>query len=297
MTPDNFFKPMLAAEGEIGKIKYPKIALPKLNGVRGCNQKGQLLARSLKPIPNLHTRKLFSIPELTDFEGELVVGDFAHEEVFSISTSGVMSKDGTPDVIWHLFDVFHPTLPFYRRLEDLYGMMKDTTIQRIAAVESKVVNSDAELQAYADWALAQGYEGLVLRDPMAAYKNGRSTQNEGGFMRFCPWLRSEAIILEIFEGQTNQNESVKNELGYLKKSTHKENMIGSGMAGSIRVRDLKTGIEFRMSGTTEAHLKDLWLNQHKYLGKIVKYKFKPAVIIGGKPRFAQWEGLRDPLDM
>lgn len=297
METNDFFKPMLAAEGELGKIKYPKIALPKLNGVRGCNQKGHLLARSLKPIPNLYTRKLFSIPELTNFDGELVVGDFAHEEVFSISTSGVMSKDGTPDVVWHLFDVFHPSLPFYRRLEDLYDMVKGSSIERIVAVESKVVNSDAELQAYADWALAQGYEGLVLRDPMAAYKNGRSTQNEGGFLRFCPWLRSEAIILDIIEGQVNQNESVRNELGYLKKSSRKENLVGSGQAGSVRVRDLVTGIEFNMPVPTDKLQKEMWANKAKYLNAIVKYKYKPAVIVGGRPRFPQVEGLRSPLDM
>ena len=169
LNPDELWNPMLAAEGELGKIKYPKIALPKLNGVRGCNQKGHLLARSKKPIPNLHTRKLFSIPELTDFEGELVVGDFAHEEVFSISTSGVMSKDGTPDVYWYVFDYYHPTLPFYRRLEHLWkGVVGPLGSGRVIGVYGKVVNSDAEVQAYADWALAQGYEGLVLRDPMAA---------------------------------------------------------------------------------------------------------------------------------
>jgi DNA ligase-1 len=297
LNPDELWNPMLAAEGELGKIKYPKIALPKLNGVRGCNQKGLLLSRSKKPIPNLYTRKLFSIQELTNFEGELVVGDFAHEEVFSISTSGVMSKDGTPDVVWHLFDMFHPTLPFYRRLEDLYDMVKDSSIERIAAVESKVMNSDAELQAYADWALTQGYEGLVLRDPMAKYKNGRSTQGEGGFMRFCPWFRSEATILSIVEGQVNQNESVRNELGYLKKSSHKENMVGSGQAGSVRVRDLVTGIEFNMPVPTDKLQKEMWADKAKYLNAIVKYKFKPSVIVGGKPRFPIYEGIRHSDDM
>lgn len=297
MTTDTFFKPMLAAEGELGKISYPKIGLPKLNGVRACNQGGNLLARSLKPIPNIHTRTMFSKLELDGLEGELVVGNLADEEVFTNSTSGVMSRAGEPSVVWHLFDIYHPTLPFYKRLEDLYTLHEGIAIPNTMAVESKVLKNDDDTQEYASSALRNGYEGLVLRDPLAPYKNGRSTQREQGFMRFCPWLRSEALILEISEGLINLNESVKNELGYLKKSTHKENMVGSGMAGSVRVRDLKTNIEFNVSGTTEAHLKDMWLNQDKYLGKLLKYKFKPAVNIGGKPRFPQWEGLRDPLDM
>lgn len=294
---EDLWNPMLAAEGELGKISYPKIGLPKLNGVRACNQKGDLLARSLKPIPNIHTRSLFSKLEADGLEGELVVGNLADEEVFSNSTSGVMTRAGSPSVVWHLFDIYHPTLPFYKRLEDLYTLHEGIAIPYTQAVESKVLKNDDDTQEYASWALRNGYEGLVLRDPLAPYKNGRSTQREQGFMRFCPWLRSEAIILEIIEGTINQNESVKNELGYLKKSTHKENLVGSGQAGSVRVRDIKTGIEFTMSVPTDKLQKYMWANKQEFLNKLVKYKFKPAVIIGGKPRFPQWEGLRDPLDM
>lgn len=297
MAQENLWNPMLAAEGELGKISYPKIGLPKLNGVRACNQEGNLLARSLKPIPNLHTRLMFSKKELDGQEGELVVGNLADEEVFTNSTSGVMTRIGEPDVVWHLFDIYHPTLPFYRRLEDLYTLAKESPFPRIQVVESKILYSDEDTQEYASWALRMGYEGLVLRDPDAPYKNGRSTQREQGFMRFCPWLRSEALILEIMEGQINQNVSVKNELGYLKKSSHKENLVGSGRAGAVRVRDMATLIEFNMVVPTVSLQSYMWAHQGEFLNKLVKYKYKPAVNVGGKPRFPQWEGLRSPLDM
>lgn len=104
------FNPMLAAEGVLGKIKYPAVILHKHNGVRGLNQQGQLVARSLKPIPNKHTRSLYSHKALTNFDGELVVGDPFDEEVFATSTSGVMTVTGAPDVNWFLFD-FTTRLP------------------------------------------------------------------------------------------------------------------------------------------------------------------------------------------
>lgn len=291
------FKPHLAGEAELGKIAYPKVALPKLNGVRGLNQLGQLVARSLKPIPNIFTRHSYRGVHLHGLDGELVVGPFDDEEVFTNSTSGVMSKDGFPNVVWHIFDWFHESMPYIERLAVAEELVAQANHPSIIMVESRLVHSDQQMVEYSEWALSMGYEGLVLRDPDAKYKQGRSTAKEGSFLRFCPWHRSEAYILAIEEGQINLNESVKNELGYLKKSTHKANKVGSKQAGSITVKDIKSGVIFNMPVPTDKLQKYMWGHQEEFIGKICKYKFKPAVKIGGKPRFPQWEGLRAPEDM
>lgn len=291
------WKPMLAAEGVVGEIAYPKVALPKLNGVRGLNQGGSMLARSLKPIPNEYIRRLFGLSTLDGLDGELVVGDFAHEEVFAISTSGVMTREGKPDVTWHAFDYYHATAPYLDRLVMVSERVKRVDHPKIEPVEFCIVHNDADMQAYADWALHSGYEGLVLRDPKARYKTGRSTAREGGFLRFCPWHRSEAIILAIHEGQVNLNESKRNELGYLKKSSHKENKVWSGQAGAFTVRDISTGLEFNMPVPGDEFQKEVWAFPDKWVGAMIKYKFKPAVKVGGKPRFPQYEGIRHPDDM
>lgn len=115
------FKPHLAGEGILGEIAYPKLASPKLNGVRGIVQDSTLYARSLKEIPNRFTSALFSRPELEGYDGELVVGPFHDKDVFTTSTSGVMSVAGNPAVLFYAFDVFHPTMPFHERIELLWG--------------------------------------------------------------------------------------------------------------------------------------------------------------------------------
>lgn len=291
------FNPMLAAEGVLGKISYPKVALHKHNGVRGLNQFGQLVARSLKPIPNAHTRSLFSGKALTNLDGELVVGDPYDEEVFSTSTSGVMSHDGKPDVRWFLFDFFHPTAPFIERLYMRDHLIADVGNEYLEGIGWVILHSDEDLIRYSDNALAMGLEGLVLRDPDATYKEGRSTAKEEGFMRFCPWMRSEAIITAVHEGEVNLNVSKVNELGYLKKSSHKENKVGSGRAGAFTAVDVVTGVEFNMPVPTVKLQDEVWANPQKYIGALAKYKFKPAVKVGGKPRFPQFEGLRSKLDM
>lgn len=294
------FKPMLAAEYVLGQWDYSQSHLlvsPKLNGVRGANQHGSLLARSLKLIPNHHTRAKFGGTGLHGCEGELVVGPYDDEEVFTASTSGVMSIDGKPDVSWYLFDMYHPTWPLEQRIRALHQVWDSQGLEDVGVVPYFTVVSDEQLQELANTALAEGYEGLVLRHPNAVYKQGRSTASEGGFMRFCPWFRSEATILEVLEGYVNTNESKKNELGYLKKSLSKAGMVGSGRAGSIAVKDTKTGICFNMPVPTVKLQEEMWAHQGLFVGKICKYKFKPAVNIGGKPRFPQWEGLRHPDDM
>lgn len=160
-----------------------------------------------------------------------------------------------------------------------------------------MIHDDGELVEASEHALAMGLEGLVIRDPKASYKEGRSTAGEGGLMRFCPWHRSEAIILAIHEGEVNLNPSKVNELGYLKKSSHKENKVGSGRAGAMTVKDCVTGLVFNIPVPTVKLQEEMWKSREKYLGLMIKYKFKPPVKIGGKPRFPQFEGFRSPLDM
>lgn len=291
------WKPMLAAEAVLGEVKYPIVGLPKLNGVRGINQGGWMLARSLKQIPNAFIRSLYEGAMLDGFDGELVVGDFAHEEVFPISTSGVMSRDGTPDVHWWVFDKFHDTLPYLLRLERLRNALEESKKPRITQVDYKILKSDDDLVEYSEWALSVGYEGLVLRDPTAKYKQGRSTAREGGFMRYCPWKTSEALILSVHEGKVNTNESVINELGFKKKPSHKAGKVGSGRAGAVTVRDLITGVEFNIPVPGESLQAEVFANPDKFVGIILKYKFKPSVKVGGPPRFAQWIGPRHPFDL
>lgn len=293
--------PMLAAEAVLGNVIYPIFASPKLNGVRGSIQNAKLYARSLKPIPNPYTWQLFSNSLLNGVDGELVVGDYSDEEVFTKSTSGVMSGDGKPDVMLYAFDWYHPTLPFIDRIGKLVDVVENyysnTGDAKVIRVQHKLLTSDAELIEASNEALLDGYEGLVLRHPMAQYKNGRSTKEEQGFMRYCPWFRSEAIILDIEEGQKNLNVSTINELGYKKKSSHKDNKIGTGRAGSIKVQDIVSQITFNMPVPGVKLQDEMWTNPEKFIAEVCKYKYKPAVKIGGKPRFPQYEGLRSPLDM
>lgn len=225
------FNPHLAGEAVLGNINYGldgMIALPKLNGIRGINQDGVLVARSLKKLGNDFTTRLFSQKEFNNLDGELIVGDFAHEDVFSITSSAIRSVAGMPEVFWYIFDWYHPTLPYIDRLQHRDIIVSELRNPRIKLIDWTPISSDEELEAYAETVVAMGFEGVVLRDPNAKYKQGRSTDAEGSFLRYCAWLRSEAVIVAIHEGTVNNNESVGERAWVQLIRPSKENCVGSG---------------------------------------------------------------------
>lgn len=302
-------KPMLAAEAVVGEIKYPKLVSKKINGVRGLIIDGKITARSLKRIPNKYLQSKLDDPALSGLDGELVALDPVDNSflddpegapmVFSRSTSNVMSDDKVFPFKYFVFDLHDSPLAFQFRCIDLRVLvmaLKATgNYDFLEFVEHYRVENDQQLQELQTEALGLGYEGLVVRGIHDKYKFGRSTALEGGFMRFCPWLYSEATILDFNEGETNQNEAKTNELGRTARSTAKAGKVKTGICGSVKVRDLKTGVEFNCPLDVEKTQRYFWDNKDTVRGLVLKYKYKPSTKI--KPRFPQYEGLRDPRDM
>ena len=140
--------------------------------------------------------------------------------------------------------------------------------------------------------VAQGHEGLVLRDPEGLYKQGRSTLGEQGMIKVKMFSDSEAMILDTVELMHNDNEATVSEIGLTKRSSHKANKRASGMMGALQVRDIHSGVGFEIgTGFTEAERRAHWP-----LGAIVKYKFF-AYGVKDKPRHPVFLGFRDPIDL
>ena len=295
-------KPMLAAEALPGQVKYPKLASCKLNGCRGLKMNGRMMARSLKEIPNPHVQAMFSAANLEGMDGELVVGDFSSPDVFPTTQGGVMGGAAI-DCKFYVFDIWDlPDYSFEMRVEILKQRVADANHPNVILVPQKLVHSDAEAQAFMDWAVSQGYEGAVLREPTAKYKYGRSTEAEGGFLRLTPWYTMEGTITGIFEGRTNNNPATTNELGRTKRGTKQEFMVPNGTAGSMVIKlhsHFLVGPNQELAVTISGDVLCAWYwaNRDTVPGKIVRVRFKQPVKEQGLPRFAQLEGFRDPIDM
>lgn len=289
------FRPMLSATlDSVDQIhKYPMLVSPKLDGIRATIYGGQLLSRNGKLIPNVYIRSILEgRPELEGLDGELIVGLPYGEDTFLRSTSGVMSRGGTPDFTFWVFDKF--SVDWYQaRYNEVESICSRHQSQTLQLLPHRYVLSKVDVDLFEAEALEQGYEGIMIRSPHKPYKMGRSTLNEQGLMKLKRFKDSEAEVIGVEERMHNANEATIDSQGYIERSKHKENMIGRGDLGALLVRDLRTGIEFSIgTGFDDALRRSFWLSPP--VGRIITYKYFP---IGqyDKPRFPVFKGIREDL--
>ena len=289
------FKPMLASPADLKNLKFPLMASPKLDGIRASVVDGKLLSRTLKPIPNREIYTALSRLHLAGLDGELIVGEPTDKDVYRNTTSGVMAHDKCPNWYYYVFDDYLHWAEFEARLA--YAVQRIKALDkglylRVRSHEHKFVEHAGDLLAYEAECVTAGYEGLILRDPRAPYKHGRSTSKEGWMLKLKRFEDSEAEIIGIEEEMFNGNEALTNELGRTKRSTAKAGLVGKGTMGALIVRDLKTQVEFNIgSGFTAADRAATWKP-----GELVKYKFFP-VGVKDKPRHPVFLGRRDRIDL
>lgn len=317
------FKPMLASDYDESKIVVPCILQPKIDGVRAMHMVGQLTGRSLRPHANKHTTAFFSHPALAGFDGEMAADHETHPNLCTLTSSALNSIQGTPDIIWHLFDyITEETKDLayavrYARLQGRLAELKqnpdlDHITQCLRIVPTVLCQSIEEFHEVKEHWLDEGYEGMITRRPEAPVKFGRSTVREGGLLRVKGFIEAEAVITGITEGRTNLNEAKKNELGHTERSTHQENMVPNGQVGSLQGQmladvydpQIKTKLLLakgqdvtiapgKMTAKERAHFFE---NPHEIVGHAVKFKFFPK---GGKdkPRFPTYVTIRPASDM
>ena len=285
----DIFRPMLATDADLGKLRFPLLASAKLDGVRAVVRDGVVFSRSNKPIPNAYVQSLFS--KYTHFDGELIVGDPTSKTCYRDTVSGVMSRDGTPLVTFHVFDhVEVPVATYIHRAKRIRAG------KFIVKLQQTLVRDLDELLAMEEELLAAGYEGLILRSPDAPYKNGRSTVKEGFLLKLKRFVDDEAVVIGFEERMHNGNEAVVSELGRTKRSSHQAGKSGRGDLGALVVRGCG-GSEFNIgTGFNDAERAAIWDDRDRYLGRIAKFKHFP---VGAKeaPRHPVFLGWRDRIDL
>ena len=284
---------MLADPIDFDKVRWPLLGSVKLDGIRCFLPEGKPLTRSLKDIPNKFIRETLSAFHYDKFDGEIIVGDPAAKDCYHVTNSAVMSRDGEPDFTFWVFDLVHPELPYLER----YKILEDVALPRVRVLDQFWLESMDELLAFEERCLSEGHEGIMLRQPQAKYKFGRSTAKGGELNKLKRFTDGEAEIIGFYEELKNNNEARINALGHTERSSHAENKEGKGTLGGFRCRELGTDAEFDLGGGFTAQMRrDFWEQRDQLLGKLVKFQhFLP----GRKdlPRFPVFLGLRDRRDL
>lgn len=299
------FKPMLAPREEPASfpnywklLEYPLEASPKLDGIRGAARSGDLVSRTLKPLPSFQVQEEFG--HLEFFDGEVIVGKPTDPDVYNRTQSHVMSFDKPADDLrYYVFDYtadHWKARPFYERLEEAGSIITKLKRHDVILVEHQTIECYDELIAYEETQLALGYEGVMMRNPVGEYKWGRATFLQNLIYKLKRSTDDEGVVIGFEEQYTNTNTQERNELGLAKRSTSKEGLIRANTLGAFIV--LWRGMELTVGCGFFSHLqrKYIWDNKEQYLGELLKFRYFGY---GNKdmPRFPRALGWRSKIDV
>lgn len=298
-------KPMLSADldGDVTRVAFPTLASPKLDGIRVLIIDGRLMSRNLKPIPNKRLQTVFGHRRYNGIDGELIVGNPCAPDAFRATSSGVMSVEGEPDALLHVFDSFlHPTAPYAQRVASAHKIAASCCGMK--PVLQTIVEDAAHLDAYEQLCLSLGYEGVMLRAAHSPYKQGRGTVKAQDLMKLKRFADAEAEVLGVEEQRQNTNAKELDNLGHAKRSSRKAGMVGKDTLGALTVRGLNGPYKGKVfsvgTGFDAAMRAALWREagpaRTLINGSAVKYKYFPS---GSKdaPRFPVFLGFRNKGDM
>jgi DNA ligase-1 len=303
------------------QLKYPLLASPKLDGIR-CVVKRPVMAdissdleigedtlapyaalsRSLISLPSRQVQSLFS--DFQEMDGELIVGNETDHDVYNRTQSYVMS-DNKPadDLKFRVFDCADENIadePFIARLEYARDQIRYfnnvSKHARAELVEHVLCHNKADVISYEEWALEEGYEGVMLRAPNGRYKHNKGTFKEGLIYKLKREQDDEFAIIGFKEAYTNVNELLVDEKGYAKRSTTAAGLVPSDTLGKFVVLYNDIPIDVAPGVAKHPQRKYIWDHQEEFLGRIITVRHFTK---GAKDllRFPRFIGFKDKMNM
>ena len=227
----------------------------------------------------------------------MIVGDVYAKDVFQKTTSGVMSEDGTPDVTFHVFDLWSMPDEDYesrqRVLQDL--LLQDSTMSCVVYTMIHKCQTVEDLEFFLNHEKNVGGEGLIGRKPNGAYKYGRSTPKEQLSIKFKFFQQEDFEVVGFNERMHNTNEQKRDELGYAERSSAKEGLVPTDTLGSLVLKYNDTTFSCG-TGFDDKLRKEIWDNKELYLGKLASIRY---MSVGSKdlPRIPSFIGFRHTEDI
>lgn len=186
------------------KIKYPCAVQPKYDGIR-CkaeirNGKVRLVSRGgkeFKQLPHI-IRSLEDLHLVVDhtLDGELynhqMKDDF--ERIVHIVRQEKEPDEACQDVQYHVYDLIDAALPFHDRCRRL-GRLTDGNFLRLVPTYNAL--SVGEVDVYHDQFVADGYEGVIVRNNAGLYVSKRSYD----LLKYKKFQDAEFLVVDGIEGR------------------------------------------------------------------------------------------------
>jgi DNA ligase-1 len=254
-----------AKQPKLADIKYPIIAQTKLDGFRCVYfpKERVFMGRNGKPVRNENLNKYFEefVKRNTKhvIDGELYSDTLSFNEIASILNSEDKPLDG---IYYCAYDFMREdewacqksVYVYLTRINNLAIAVKQWNkegVKNVSVVTSEDLQNEAAVQNFYQWALDQGFEGLMLKDPNGAYQWKRVTVKSGIMMKLKPHDEYDGQIIGFEEG-TGQHKG----------------MLGSFI---VEVEGIRNAVSVG-SGFTEAQRTEIWKNPYPYVRQWIKLK-------------------------
>ena len=200
-------KPMLAMDFHKAghRISFPCLVQPKLDGVRAfikrvSNDEITITSRTGKDFPadlshiKEWARRTMDVGLVLD--GELYIHGKELEDIVSAVKK---TKPSTADVKFWIFDYVDPTDGFIQRIDWLnenFFINNDLSGEPIVLIETFEARSEVDLKNMHRGYVAEGFEGIMLRNFTGAYKAGKRSPD---LQKYKLFLDEEFMIMGVLE--------------------------------------------------------------------------------------------------
>lgn len=271
---DKFPVMLVSPMKEIHRINFPCIAQTKMDGMRAIivvrDEEVTVYSRNGKKLLGLekHFKEIVFHNNMV-YDGELTVVDsedegivldrkagngICHKAVESVNTISDEEVERIRITLWDIiplkaFEEGHDPTPYHLRLGELKSMPK-TGLHRI--VETHDINDRDEAQELFNKMLAQGEEGIILKNDDHPWENKRSKH----CVKMKAELEMDLEITGVVEGQGKN----------------------AGMAGALQCKSSDGNIVVDVgTGMDDATRINLWESKDELIGGIVAVKYNEVI--------------------
>lgn len=240
---------------------------PKIDGSRQayCSKRQVMWSRMGKPcIPQVCAHLRF------DTKGYMVDGELVLPKPYTFQQTMSATKRFqiaySPKLEFHLFDIIDETKPFRERLKILEELVTSANNSKVKLVPTYEVNSEEEIMAWHDKFIAEGDEGVIIRDLDAPYKIGHRNIS---LQKFKVFEDDEFEIVDIEDGKG--------------KNTGVAKFVCKTKEGKLFEAEYNAPMEER---------KLIFQNKDKYIGKMLTVRYQ-EMSDDNIPRFNKGISIRD----
>lgn len=263
--PDSKVLPMLAGVWTPKSKMSAKVYVqPKLDGIRLLlgRKDGELVMMTRTGKPVVGMEQAINDPAANKLkEGEWIDGEAYSTTIPFEEISGKFRKNTScPELEFHVFDTFDLNNPEETFSERCYKIARWKNSVKTLLVEP------SKIEELHDQFVAEGYEGIMVREPHSIYEVGYRSKN---LLKFKKFIDEEFKIVGCEEGHGRDAET------------------------AIFVCETTVGKRFnaRPKGTLAVR-KEYWDNRAGYMGKMLTVKYQEKSV-DGIPRFPVGLSVRD----